>query len=126
MQLSSTNPSPKSSVYYTQMKIHVRVLADFETEGVFLENKLQEPRGVATWTAVVATNSNEVRPSGTFLVRNGLADGDVIADLMIQWKSGIFSSSKYGYQVRCPVLLRLEDLSSAIAKPMSTCSHHST
>lgn len=108
------------------MNLHVRVLGNFETESVLVENKLQEPRGFATWTAVVATNNDKVRPSGTFLVRNGLADGDVIADLMIQWKWWIFSSAERGYQVRCPVLLRLEDLSSAIAKPMSTCSHHST
>lgn len=126
VKLSSNNPSPKSSVYYSKIGLRVWVEGDFETESVFLDSTLQHTRGVVTWTAVVATNSDSAKPSGSFQVRDGVTKGDVIADLSIQWKSGIFWSSKFSLRVRCPVLLNLKDLTSTVSKPMSSCSHHFT
>ncbi|XP_010474535.1 PREDICTED: NDR1/HIN1-like protein 12 [Camelina sativa] len=126
VKLSSTNPSYKTSVYYSNMNLHMRVrkFFDYETESVSLESKLQEPREDVTWTAVVANDNDNVRPIGAFKGRDGKADGDVIADMKIQWKSKIFRSPKFGLRVTCSVLVRLKDLSSADTKLKSACSHH--
>ncbi|KAG7572686.1 hypothetical protein ISN44_As09g010430 [Arabidopsis suecica] len=105
------------------MSLHVLVPGDFETESVFLQSKRQEPREVTTWTAVVANNNDNFKRTGDFLVRHGIAYGYVIADIMFQWKSGIFSFRKFGLRVRCPVLLRLEDFSSA-SRALFPCSQH--
>ncbi|KAL9842177.1 hypothetical protein AtNW77_Chr2g0246691 [Arabidopsis thaliana] len=107
VKLSSTNPSYKSSVYYRKISLHVL-----------------EPRTVRLWTAVIANNNDNGKPTGAFLVRHGMYYGHVIADIVFQWKSGIFSFKEFGLHVRCPVLLRLEDLSSATIRAGSTCSQH--
>ncbi|AEC07966.1 hypothetical protein ISN45_At02g021360 [Arabidopsis thaliana x Arabidopsis arenosa] len=124
VKLSSTNPSYKSSVYYRKISLHVLVGEKFETESVFLQSRRQEPRTVRLWTAVIANNNDNGKPTGAFLVRHGMYYGHVIADIVFQWKSGIFSFKEFGLHVRCPVLLRLEDLSSATIRAGSTCSQH--
>ncbi|XP_006295918.2 NDR1/HIN1-like protein 1 [Capsella rubella] len=126
VKLSSTNPSHNTSVNYINMNLHIRVLGGFETERVFLGGTFQQkPRSTKTWEAVVAKNNDTGNPTGAFLVRHGEANGDVIADMKIQWKRGIFSPLKFGLQVTCPVLLNLKDLSYAdTIRTMSTCSHH--
>ncbi|CAL9234486.1 unnamed protein product [Arabidopsis halleri] len=123
VNLSSTNPSSKSSVYYSKLSLYVLVPGDFETKSVFLQSTRQKPREVTTWTAVVANNNDNLKRTGDFLVRDGKADGYVIADIMFQWKSSIFSFRKFGLRVRCPVSLILDDLRSAI-KAESICSQH--
>ncbi|KAG7642249.1 hypothetical protein ISN44_As02g021810 [Arabidopsis suecica] len=124
VKLSSTNPSSESSVYYREISLHVLVGEKFETESVFLQSRRQEPRTVRLWTAVIANNNDNGKPTGAFLVRHGMYYGHVIADIVFQWKSGIFSFKEFGLHVRCPVLLRLEDLSSATIRAGSTCSQH--
>ncbi|CAL9234489.1 unnamed protein product, partial [Arabidopsis halleri] len=123
VNLSSTNPSSKSSVYYSKLSLHVLVPGDFETETVFLQSKRQKPREVTTWTAVLANNNDNLKRTWDFLVIHGIADGYVIADIMFQWKSSIFSFRKFGLHVRCPVLLILDDLSSA-SRAVFPCSQH--
>ncbi|CAH8263862.1 unnamed protein product [Arabidopsis lyrata] len=123
VNLSSTNPSSKSSVYYSKLSLHVLVPGDFETETVFLQSKRQKPREVTTWTAVLANNNDNLKRTWDFLVSHGIADGYVIADIKFQWKSGIFSFRKFGLHVRCPVLLILDDLSST-SRAVFPCSQH--
>ncbi|VVB16497.1 unnamed protein product [Arabis nemorensis] len=122
VKLLSTNPSSKSSLYYSKIGMRVWVEGNFETERVFLANTFQKPKSVLAWTAAVATNSNNARINGSFQMRDGVTKGNVIVDLSIQWKSGILSSSKFSSRIRCPLLLNLKDLTSAVSKPMSSCS----
>ncbi|KAF8098250.1 hypothetical protein N665_0270s0022 [Sinapis alba] len=120
VKLSSTNPS-SSIIYYSELSLHVRIEEIFETERVFLQSTLQEPHERTTWTGVVARNNvkNDM-PEGTFQMRDGVENGDVIAEVKIQKKSWMFNS-KSRLRVTCPVLLNLKDLTAAVSRPMCAC-----
>ncbi|CAH8341962.1 unnamed protein product [Eruca vesicaria subsp. sativa] len=119
VKLSSTNPS-SSTLYYSEMSLHVQLEEIFETERVYLQSTLQEPDERTTWTGVVARNNAQYdKPDGTFQVRDGVENGNVIAEVKIQKKSCMFNSKRL--RVTCPVLFNLKDLTAVISRPMCTC-----
>ncbi|KAG2308387.1 hypothetical protein Bca52824_028135 [Brassica carinata] len=120
VKLSSTNPS-SSSLSYSDMSLYVQIEEIFETERVFLQSTVQKPHERTTWTGVVARNNvNNDRPDGTFQMRDGVENGNVIAEVKIKKKSLMFSQ-KSRLRVTCPVLLNLKDLTAVVSRPMSTC-----
>ncbi|KAL0741008.1 hypothetical protein Bca4012_082521 [Brassica carinata] len=120
VKLSSTNPS-SSSLSYSDMSLYVQIEEIFETERVFLQSTVQKPHERTTWTGVVARdNVNNDRPDGTFQMRDGVENGNVIAEVKIKKKSLMFSQ-KSRLRVTCPVLLNLKDLTAVVSRPMSTC-----
>ncbi|KAJ4903101.1 Late embryogenesis abundant (LEA) hydroxyproline-rich glycoprotein family [Raphanus sativus] len=121
VKLSSTNPS-SSRIYYSEMSLHVQMEEIFETERVLLQSTVQAPHERTTWTGVVARNNvNSDKPDGTFQMRDGVENGDVIAEVKIQKNMLIFKSKKRRLRVTCPVLLNLKDLTAVVSRPMSTC-----
>ncbi|KAG2327351.1 hypothetical protein Bca4012_036360 [Brassica carinata] len=108
VNLSSTNPSYTTDIYYSKMSVGVKIEGIFQTESVFLQSTLQKPHERTLWTAVVAINMT----NGSLGMRDGLMKaGDVVAHVNILGKFGILKNSLL---VTCPIL---NDLKAIISKP---------
>ncbi|CAN7128052.1 unnamed protein product [Brassica rapa subsp. narinosa] len=105
VNLSSTNPSYTTDIYYSKMSVDVQIEGIFQSESVFLQSTLQKPHERTPWTAVVTIN----KTNGSLGMRDGSMK--VVAHVNILGKFGILKNSLV---VTCPIL---NDLKAIVSKP---------
>lgn len=90
MNLSSTNPSSTTDIYYSKISVGVQIEGIFQSESVFLQSRLQTPHERTLWTAVVAIS----KTNGSLGMIDGLMKaGDIVAHVNILGKLGILKNS---------------------------------